>query len=94
MVVDGEGPVAGARVRIQATAKATLTGPDGSFVVSGLVEGSPLTVSAWADGYYCAKAEGIVPPAEAVTLTLRLYQTTDNPQYEWIAPVGEICETW
>lgn len=89
VVVDEQGPVAGARVRIQATAKATLTGPDGSFVLSGLVEGSPLTVSAWADGYYCAKAEGIVPPAEAVTLTLRLYQTTDNPEYEWIAPVGE-----
>lgn len=89
VVMDGQGPVAGARVRIQATTKATQTGPDGSFVLAGLVEGSPLTVSAWAEGTYCAKAEGIVPPAQNVTLVLRRYQTSDNAEYEWIAPVGE-----
>jgi hypothetical protein len=27
-----------------------------------------------------------MPPANGVTLTLRLYQTNDNPDYEWILP--------
>ena len=38
--------------------------------------------------YYCAKVEGVIPPASSLSLTLRLYQTNDNPDYEWIPPTG------
>jgi hypothetical protein len=87
VVLDENGqPVEGATVRVQATTNATTTGPDGTFTLSGLAEGVTVTVSAWKHTYYCAKVEGVVPPAGGITLTLRLYQTSDNPDYEWILP--------
>ena len=88
VVVDGNGSVAGATVRIQATTNVTTTALDGTFALGGLAEGITVTVSAWKDKYYCAKLEGVVPPADGLTLTLRLYQTNDNPAYVWILPTG------
>jgi hypothetical protein len=89
IVTDDSGPVAGATVRVQGTTNKTLSGTDGTFTLAGLAEGAPVTISAWKDLYYCAKVEGVVPPAEDITLLLRLVQTNDNPDYEWIPPVGE-----
>jgi len=89
-VLDPEGaPLSGATVRIQATANQTLTDDEGRFVLVNLEEGAPVTVSAWADGYYCAKVEGVTSPASGVTFTMRLVQTNDNPDYQWISPIGE-----
>jgi len=88
-VVDANGPVAGATVRIQTTTNSTLTAADGTFVLSNLEQGIPVTVSAWKHLYYCAKIETVTPPATGITLTLRLYQTNDNPGYDWIFPAGE-----
>ena len=89
VVVDEWGTyVAGATVRIQATPNSVLSGSDGSFTLNGLAEGISVTVSAWKETYYCAKVEGVTPPASGITLTLRLYQTNDNPDYEWIPPTG------
>jgi mono/diheme cytochrome c family protein len=87
-VLDETGPVAGATVRIQATTRETTTDSEGCFALGGLAEGIAVTVTAWKGLYYCAKVKGVIPPATEVTLTLRYYQTTDNPDYEWIAPVG------
>lgn len=89
VVYDENGPAAGATVRIQGTTNETLTDGEGRFTLGGLAEGIPVTISAWKALYYCAKVEGVMPPAEGVTLTLRLYQTNDNPDYEWILPEGE-----
>ncbi len=89
VVVDGQGPVAGARVRIQATTNLTLTAADGSFTLRGLAPGIPVTVSAWKGAYYCGKTEGVVPPASGITVTLRLYQTDDNPDYVWLPPIDD-----
>ena len=89
MVVDEEGtPVGAATVRVQATTNNTLSAADGTFTLGGLTEGVTVTVSAWKDAYYCAKVQDAVPPASNITLTLRLYQTNDNPDYEWIPPTG------
>ena len=86
-VVNEKGdPVAGATVRIQATTNSTLSAPDGTFTLGGLMDTVTVTVSAWKHTYYCAKVEEIVPPDSGITLTLRRYQTDDNPQYEWILP--------
>jgi hypothetical protein len=89
VVLDATGPVAGATVRVQGRTASTLTNGDGRFELSELAEGAPVTVSAWKDGYYCAKVDGVLPPATDVALTLRSIQTNDNPDYEWILPVGE-----
>jgi hypothetical protein len=91
-VVDSEGPVEGATVRIQATTNATTSAADGSFTLDGLAGGVPVTVSAWKHTYYCAKVEGVLPPAVGITLSLHHYQTNDNPGYEWMPPTGaESC---
>jgi hypothetical protein len=88
VIQDEYGPVAGATVRIQATTNNTLSAADGSFTLGGLPDGIPLTVSAWKEGYYCAKVETVTPPASGITLTLYRYQTNDNPDYEWMLPTG------
>jgi hypothetical protein len=89
-VLDPQGvPLSGATVRIQATTNQTLTDDEGRFVLVGLEEGVPITVSAWKDGYYCAKVEEVTPPASGITFTMRLVQTNDNPNYQWIPPTGE-----
>jgi hypothetical protein len=49
----------------------------------------PVIVSAWKEGYYCAKTETIRPPAKNLILRLRKYQVNDNPEYKWISPTGE-----
>ncbi len=88
LVADGT-PLARAAVRIQGTQNEARTDANGTFRLSGLEEGLAVTISAWADGYYCANAVEVVPPAEGITLTLRAVQTTDNPGYTWIPPVGD-----
>ena len=88
-VLDAQGPVLGATVRIQATENGTLSELDGLFSLSGLAAGQAVTVSAWKDGYYCAKVEGVMPGEHNLTLTLHTYQTDDNPSYTWIPPQGE-----
>ncbi|MBI5954884.1 MAG: carboxypeptidase-like regulatory domain-containing protein [Chloroflexi bacterium] len=89
-VVDTDGePVPGATVRIQATTNVAQTDANGKFTLNDLDTGIPVTVSAWKQDYYCAKTESVTPPASEVSLTLRLYQTNDNPAYEWIPPTGE-----
>lgn len=89
LVLDETGPVAGAIVRVQATTNETVSDGDGHFMLTGLQSGIPVTVSAWKHTYYCAKIENVVPPSTDVTFFLRLYQTTDNPNYEWMPPMSD-----
>jgi hypothetical protein len=88
VVTDG-GLLPGASVRIQGQAKAVQTGPEGGFTLEDLPLGAPVTVSAWKEGYYCAKTETITPPAKNVILHLQKYQENDNPEYKWVPPTGE-----
>jgi hypothetical protein len=88
IVLDPQGlPLSGATVRIQATENQTLTDNEGRFVLRGLKVGQALIVSAWKAGYYCANAERVTPPGN-ITLNMRLVQTNDNPNYQWIPPTG------
>jgi len=89
IVRDAMGPVAGATVRVQATKNQTLTDEAGRFTLSGLPAGITVTVSAWKEGYYCAMVAGVMPPAADIALTLRPYQTSDNPAYVWIPPSAD-----
>lgn len=76
------GALGGAWVRVQATANLTLSGADGGFALGGLAAGQPVTITAWHAGY---KIGWIVatPPADNLVITLRLYDTRDNPDYIW-----------
>lgn len=86
IVFDENGPVPGATVRIQTTENHAFTDCEGHFTLEGLSSGIPVTVSAWKEGYYCAKVEGISPPTNEIELFLRRYQSNDNPDYEWGSP--------
>src|SRR4030042_1596438 len=51
-VVDSNGPIDGAIVQVQGTPLTTTTDPQGSFTLSGLGGAAPLSITAWAEGYY------------------------------------------
>ncbi|NIN67757.1 MAG: hypothetical protein GTO63_24235 [Anaerolineae bacterium] len=90
VVVDDEGPVAGATVRQQTTSNSTISAADGTFTLGGLTEGISVTVTAWHEGYHPA-GEEIVPPETGITIALTLHPTGDNPDHEWLTsmPVPE-----
>ena len=87
VVVDAEGAVAGATVRVRATDNVTTTDAEGRFLLGGLIEGQEVEITAWADGYYIASRH-VTPTASGVTLTLRPYHTADHPEYEWVSPIS------
>jgi hypothetical protein len=90
VILDQDGPLVGATVRVQATLNQTLSDEQGRFTLYSLPINKPVTISAWKDGYYCAKITGILPEQEGISLSMRRYQTNDNPAYTWIPPVGDI----
>jgi len=81
-VVDANGPVSGATVRVQTTQNSTLSAKDGTFALSGLSDGGPITITAWAAGYYNGVAITSVS-ASPITITLSPHYTTDNYKYDW-----------
>lgn len=86
-VLDEEGPVAGAIVRVQATDNKTTTANDGSFALGGITGTVPVTVTAWSEGYYVGWVSTL-PGTEPVTITIKPHYTTDNPDYSWFSIEG------
>jgi hypothetical protein len=84
VVLDEAQPVAGAVVRIKTTKIETVTEIDGSFSISGLSDGEPVDVTAWASGYYIAAAEDILPGTSDLKFELHPHHTQDNPDYDWL----------
>ena len=74
--------MAGAVVRMQTTATSTISGSDGSFVLSGVPGGITITVTAWHEGYFPGGTNVIAPQSD-VTITIRLHPSVDNPNHEW-----------
>ncbi|MCK5828214.1 carboxypeptidase regulatory-like domain-containing protein, partial [Candidatus Bipolaricaulota bacterium] len=83
IVIDEQGvPVADAIVRQQTKAASTTTVEDGTFTLTGLSEEEEIVVTAWHEGYYPGGVN-VTPPADNVTITLRLHPAEDNPDYIW-----------
>jgi hypothetical protein len=90
VVVDEQNqPVEFATVRIQTTKNQSLSDDKGCFTLATGDHTAPFTVSAWKEGYYCAKQEEVEPGQDNLHLVLRRYQSSDNPDYSWVPPVGE-----
>ncbi len=82
-VVDDNGPVPGAMVRIQATETHTFTDEDGYFVLPKSNENDlPIFVTAWASGYYINGTEAIA--GENIEIRLKKHSDVDNPNYTWL----------
>lgn len=91
-VIDADGPIPEARVRVRATENLTFTTSDGTFTLMGLIEGEKIEVTAWDDGYYIASTY-VTPTTHGITITLRPYHTTDHPDYEWVSPFPGTSDT-
>jgi hypothetical protein len=87
VVHDEAGPVDGATVRVRATDNSAPTAADGSFALSGLTASVPVSITAWAEGYYVGWTSA-APGTEPVTITIKPYYTTDNPDYTWFSMEG------
>jgi hypothetical protein len=81
-VLDDNGPVSGAIVRIQNTDIQTVSAADGSFTLSNIAITEPISVTAWIDGYYNGAATAIVGLVP-ITIPVRAYHTDDNPLYRF-----------
>jgi hypothetical protein len=82
-VIDDEGPVAGAIVRVQTTTYATQTDAQGRFVLVVPRDG-PFKLTAWAEGYYCVGPVEVAGGETDVELQLVTHNDEDNPAYEWL----------
>ncbi|MBI1877813.1 MAG: carboxypeptidase regulatory-like domain-containing protein, partial [Chloroflexi bacterium] len=87
VVQDEQGPVAGATVRVQLTENYTTTAADGSFTLDGVIATQPVTVTAWAMGYYNGWTQATARTTP-ITITLRSHYTTDNLDYGWYSFEG------
>jgi hypothetical protein len=82
VVRDAEGPVADAIVRVALTANHTASADDGSFALNGVTATKPLSITAWAPGYFVGWADG-TPGTVPITITLKPHYTADNLDYDW-----------
>jgi hypothetical protein len=88
-VIDAEGPVAEALVRVKATENKTLTDKDGWFELTGLTPGVPVTITAWAEGYFVGWVEDATTLDAPLEISLKPYFTYDNHEYDWFSAEGE-----
>jgi hypothetical protein len=87
VVMNADGPLAGARVRVRATENLTFTDIAGHFTLTGTLAGQQIEVSAWYTGHYISSTH-VTPPVSGITITLRPYHTTDHPGYAWSSPIS------
>lgn len=84
VVKDNKGPVQGAIVRLQTTEVSTTTDALGRFHFDALKPDVPVSISAWAPGYYIGGGDEVIPPADNVQLTLIEHTREDHPDYQWM----------
>ncbi|MCS7056533.1 MAG: carboxypeptidase-like regulatory domain-containing protein [Thermoflexales bacterium] len=93
VVVNTNGPVAGAIVQVQGTQNRTTTDARGAFTLhgEGLGKSHAVTVTAWAEGHYIGWTT--LDPrrpihAEGISITLRPLFDGDNHEYTWFSEEG------
>jgi len=83
VVLDANGPVPGAVVRVQTTQNSNITDAEGRFTLTDLEPGKPVFVTAWAPGYFIVGVEA-TPGDEDIEIHLHTHATEDNPDYQWL----------
>ena len=83
-VRDKHGPVAGAVVRVQTTARIAITNVDGRFKLSVAgMGGGPFNITAWATSYFTTGPIQASSGQNDLKLRLKAHATEDNPDYQW-----------
>jgi hypothetical protein len=86
VVVDENGPVAGAVVRVQTTEKFAVTDDVGAFTITNLEPDEAVSLTAWAEGYFITGGELEYFPGETdVRLELIQHATADHQGYPWLS---------
>jgi len=90
IVKDANGPVANAIVQLHGVQEQVRTNARGAFQLFGLSGTTPITVTAWSDGYYVGYT--VMNPSvpgwqgfNAVDILLKAVPQTDNTQYPWFS---------
>lgn len=85
-MVDVEGrPLAGARIRLQATSSSTVTDEGGSFTLAAPPDGSPGALAASKEGYFNGGGKA-TPDAARRRIVLEAIPRGDDPSYVWRSP--------
>jgi hypothetical protein len=93
VVVNADGPVAGAVVQVHGQPEQITTTKMGTFVIKGLKGTTPVVITAWSAGHYVGSTT-VNPSApdwkggQGITITLKPYYTADNTQYGWFSFEG------
>jgi hypothetical protein len=93
IVRDGQNPVSGAVVRVQATKISTFTDDHGHFILMGLLPDKSVILTAWATGYYIGGGKEYSPGTQDVEILLVPYATEDNHDYAWISAFSKAGDT-
>src|SRR6185437_15936409 len=86
-VLNEEGPIAGARVRLKGTATIARTDFHGRFHLPHPSSGRHVT--AWKEGHFIGGTRSILSP---LTIHLTRLPAEDNPAYEWVDPTPNAAE--
>lgn len=81
-VVNEEGPVSEAVVRIQATDIHAISNENGYFFIEEFETYDNQIITAWSEGHYIGWVE-TAPSGHPVTIRLSRYSTVDNYNYAW-----------
>lgn len=84
MVVDEKGqPVPDAVVRHQATENFSVTDKNGEFQLNHVQLNEPVSITAWAEGFYINNALATYDQP-IITIEIHRFSQEDNPNYEWL----------
>jgi len=84
IVVDQNGGLDGAVVRIQTTEIQTITDAEGKFKLEDTVPGATFSVTAWKNGYYIAGQTDVKTGMTNIEIHLERHSDSDNPDYDWL----------
>lgn len=93
IVRDGQNPISGAVVRVQATEISTFTDDQGHFILTGLSFEESVPLTAWAPGYYIAGGTSFLTGSRDVEIILVPHTTEDNPDYAWVSAFSQAGDT-
>ncbi|KAA3643484.1 MAG: hypothetical protein DWQ07_23520 [Chloroflexi bacterium] len=85
VVLDGNGPIEGAIVRVQASDLSVTSDASGLFEIGDLEYDKPIVLTAWKSGYYISASEEVMPGSKDVEIHLTAHASEDDPRYEWVS---------
>jgi len=82
-VKNEEGIVPNAVVRVQTSKNESNSDENGYFELLNISANDSVIITAWSEGHFIGWIEAI-PSQEPITIQLTQYDTSDNPDYEWL----------